>query len=149
MFSSGSSIWITFPSESRCTLSTGLIVGSESEYWILLAIWYLFILRDPKYYKLCIRYFIVNSVCFIRCKHSLKRNGQDDCQYVHDEVIYISDGEICSGSELTSWTFQWDFNIVAPYMEFLHLNWYIAEWWGPWRPFSYTEEPTTPSIATR
>ena len=22
------------------------------------------------------------------------------------------------------------FNIVAPYMEFLHLNWYIAEWNG-------------------
>ena len=25
-----------------------------------------------------------------QCKHSLKRNRQDDCQYVHDEVLYIS-----------------------------------------------------------
>ncbi len=23
---------------------------------------------------------------------------------------------------------QWDFNILTPYMKFLHLNWYIAEW---------------------
>ena len=26
--------------------------------------------------------------------------------------------------------FSMGFNIVAPYMEFLHLNWYIAEWLG-------------------
>ncbi len=25
-----------------------------------------------------------------QCKHSLKRNRQDECQYVHDEVLYIS-----------------------------------------------------------
>ncbi len=25
-----------------------------------------------------------------QCKHSLKRNRQDDCQYVHDEILYIS-----------------------------------------------------------
>ncbi len=25
-----------------------------------------------------------------RCKHSLKRFRKDDCQYVHDEVLYIS-----------------------------------------------------------
>ncbi len=25
-----------------------------------------------------------------QCRHSLKRNRQDDCQYVHDEVLYIS-----------------------------------------------------------
>ncbi len=24
--------------------------------------------------------------------------------------------------------FSMGFNIIAPYMEFLHLNWYIAEW---------------------
>ena len=26
----------------------------------------------------------------LQCKHSLKRNRQDDYQYVHDEVLYIS-----------------------------------------------------------
>ena len=26
--------------------------------------------------------------------------------------------------------FSMGFNIIAPYMEFLHLNWYIAEWYG-------------------
>ncbi len=26
--------------------------------------------------------------------------------------------------------FSMGFNIVAHYMEFLHLNWYLAEWWG-------------------
>ncbi len=26
----------------------------------------------------------------IQCRHSLKRNRQYDCQYVHDEVLYIS-----------------------------------------------------------
>ena len=30
------------------------------------------------------------KTCWIQCKHSLKRNRQDDCQYVHDEVLYIS-----------------------------------------------------------
>ena len=40
----------------------------------------------------------------------------------------ISDGEIDSGAELTSWIFQMGFNIIAPYIEFLHMNWYIAEW---------------------
>ena len=35
---------------------------------------------------------------------------------------YVSDGEIYSGAELTSWTLQWDLTL------FLHLNWYIAEW---------------------
>ncbi len=25
-----------------------------------------------------------------QCKHSSKRNRQDDCQYVHDDVLYIS-----------------------------------------------------------
>ena len=32
---------------------------------------------------------------------------------------YYSDGEIYPGAELTSWT---GFNIIAPHMEFLHLN---------------------------
>ncbi len=29
------------------------------------------------------------------------------------------------------------FNIVAPYMEFLHLNGYIAEWYEIWYEFNF------------
>ena len=46
---------------------------------------------------------------------------------VHIMQPKLSDGEIYSGAELT---FSMGFNITAPYMEFLHLNWYISEWTG-------------------
>ena len=82
-------------------------------------------------------------------------SSNPDCHTNKLSIINISDGEIYSGAELTSWTFQWDltlqwwrdlfrcridllnfsmgFNIIAPYMEFLHLNCYIAEWtWIGW-----------------
>ncbi len=39
--------------------------------------------------------FAVPIICLCvynhsKCKHSLKRNRQDDCQYVCDETLYIS-----------------------------------------------------------
>ncbi len=76
----------------------------------------------------------------IFCKHiSMKTISPHPCSTVLQLVLftcivqlYYSDGEIYSGAELTSWTFQakiyMEFYIIAPFMEFLHLNWYIAEW---------------------
>ncbi len=48
-------------------------------------------------------------------------------QWPHIIAEYICDGEIYSGVELN---FPMGFNITTPYMEFLHLNWYIAEWYS-------------------
>ena len=45
--------------------------------------------------------------------------------------MYISDGEFYSGVELTSWTFQLGFNIIAPYIlwSVLHINGSLHHWY--------------------
>ncbi len=45
----------------------------------------------------------------------------------YNMIIIISDGEFLFKCRIDLLNFSMGFNIIAPYMEFLHLNWYIAE----------------------
>ena len=43
-------------------------------------------------------------------------------------VMYLSDSNPYSGVELNSWIFLMGFNIIAPYMEMLHINRSLHHW---------------------
>ena len=59
---------------------------------------YLYFLNDYVFFR-----FIHDRT--FQCKHSLKRNGQDDCQFVYDEVLYISSRlHQSSGGVMHGWT---------------------------------------------